>query len=418
MARKRGRASTGARSATRKPRQTAAPRQQLATRAAHAGAGHHDEPFGQLGPAGERSHNVPLYQTSNFVYPDGRAADEAAAGRAFLYSRQGNPTTAAFERALADLEGGEAGLSFASGMAAMAAATLALGTGGEVLVSDAIYGGSTELVRDLGPRHGLEPRFVPGWDTDAVAAALTPRTRLILVETMTNPLLRVADVRALGALAHRRGIALLVDATFTPPVLCRPLDLGATIVVHSVSKYIGGHGDLIGGVAVGGEAAIAKLRRYRTLLGGIMDPFCAWLALRGTRTLAVRVERQCATAARLAARLDRAPGVRAVHYPGLRHHPDHARAGRLMRAPGAMISFELRDGKAARRFYDRVQLIARAASLGEVTSLLTHPASFSHKGLPPAERERLGIREGLLRLSVGLEDPADLEADLQQALGR
>jgi cystathionine beta-lyase/cystathionine gamma-synthase len=367
-----------------------------------------------LGPAGETAHAVPIYQTSNYSYPDAAAADRAAAGGGYLYSRTSNPTSEALEGAVADLEGAEAGLSFASGMAAITAALFSLVEAGEVVASEGIYGGTTELLRDLGPRHGLTVRFVPAWDTDAVKAALGPATRALLVETITNPLLRVADLPALGELARSRGIPLLVDSTFASPVLCRPLEHGATLVAHSVSKYIGGHGDLIGGVVVGAAPAIAAVQRQRTLLGGMMDPFCAWLALRGLRTLSIRVERQCATAAKLAGLLG--PLVQRVHYPGLTGHPDQARAARLLAAPGAMVSFEVADGAAARRVYDRVQLISRAASLGEVCSLLTHPASFSHKGLPPEERLRQGIPDGLLRLSIGLEDPADLEEDLRQAL--
>jgi cystathionine beta-lyase/cystathionine gamma-synthase len=373
----------------------------------------------RLGPAGEAPHSVPIYQTSNFVYPDAAAANRAAAGEAFLYARQGNPTNEALERAIADLEGGEAGLIFASGMAAISSvlfACTASGGGGEVVASEGMYGGTTELLRDFGPRHGLTARMVPAWDTGAVQAALSPRTRVLLVETITNPLLRVADLPALAALARSRGLVLIVDSTFATPLLCRPLEHGAHLVIHSVSKYIGGHGDLIGGVAVGSAAMLANVRHHRTLLGGTMDPFCAWLALRGLRTLAVRLERQCATAARLADTLAQLPQVRRVHYPGRPEHPDHDRAARLLAAPGAMVSFELADGAAARRVYDRVRVITRAASLGEVSSLLTHPASFSHKGLPAEERARLGLPDGLLRLSVGLEDAADLADDLRQAI--
>jgi cystathionine beta-lyase/cystathionine gamma-synthase len=300
-------------------------------------------------------------------------------------------------------------------MAAIASVLLA--EGGEVLASEGIYGGSTELLRDLGPRHGLTVRFVPAWDTDAVRAALTPRTRTLLVETITNPLLRVADLPALASLSREHSVRLVVDSTFASPALCRPLEHGAHVVVHSVSKYIGGHGDLIGGVAVASEALLAPVRRYRTLLGGTMDPFCGWLAVRGLRTLPVRIARQCATAERVAEALAGMAAVERVHHPGRADHPDCERARRLLDAPGAMVSFELASGEAARRVYDRVRVVARAASLGEVSSLLTHPASFSHKGLPPEERARLGIRDGLLRLSVGLEDPEDLEADLRQAIG-
>lgn len=390
----------------------------LATRAAHAGTGGAapGAPAPVLGPAGESAHNVPVYLTSNFAYPDSASADRAAEGEAYLYSRHGNPTTAAFERAVADLEGGDAGVAFGSGMAAVAAATFALGAGGEVLLSEGLYGGSTQLLRELGPRFGITPRFVKGWDTEAVRAALTPAVRALHVETISNPLLRVADLPALGALARERGVPLIVDSTFATPCLARPLEHGASVVVHSVSKYIGGHGDLIGGIAVGAADVMARLGHHRNLTGGVMDPFTAWLALRGLRTMPLRMERQCTTAARLAQVFAELPRVTRVHYPGLPAHPDHARARAVLAAPGAMVSFEVADGAAARRFYDRVQVIARAASLGEVASLLTHPASFSHKGLTAQERARSGIADGLLRLSVGIEDVADLEADVRQAL--
>jgi cystathionine beta-lyase/cystathionine gamma-synthase len=231
----------------------------------------------------------------------------------------------------------------------------------------------------------------------------------------------VPELGRLGQLCRARGVALVVDATATTPLLCQPLAHGASLVVHSLSKYLGGHGDLIGGLVAGEAALMAHVRRQRTLGGAVLDPFAAWLALRGLRTLAVRLERQCATASRLARVLARHPGVRAVHYPGLGTHPDRARARALFPRganPGALISFSLKNAAAARRFYDRVTLIARAASFGETNSLLTHPASFSHKGLTAAERARLGIDDSLLRLSVGVEAPVDLEADIKQALGR
>jgi len=369
-----------------------------------------------LGPAGEVAHASPLFQSANFVYPDAAGADRAAAGDAYLYSRHGNPTTDALAAAVADLDEAEAGLTFSSGMAAVAAAVFAFATGGEVLASEGLYGGSVELLSELGPRHGVRARFVPTWHLDAVERAIGPETRMLLVETISNPLLRVADVDGLAALANKHGLTLLVDATFSSPALSRPLSRGATLVVHSVSKYIGGHGDLLGGVAVGSRAAMAKLRPYLTLFGGIMDPFCAWLALRGLRTLSLRVERASANAARLADFLGTQPGVKRVHYPGRADHPDHAIAATALDASGAMISFEVADGAAARLVYDRFEFFVRAASLGEVSSLVTHPASFSHKGIPAAERERLGIGDGVLRLSVGIEDVRDLEADLARAL--
>ncbi|HXI58585.1 MAG TPA: aminotransferase class I/II-fold pyridoxal phosphate-dependent enzyme [Polyangia bacterium] len=369
-----------------------------------------------LGPGGESAHNPPLFQTTNFDYPDAAAADRASEGGGFLYSRHANPTTQALGDAIAALEGAEAGRVFASGMAAVAAAVFAHGGGGEVLASEGLYGGSIELLRELGPRHGIETRFVPGWDVDAVRAAIGPRTRAVLVETLSNPLLRVANVPALGALARERGLALIVDATFTTPCLSRPLEQGATVVVHSLSKYIGGHGDLMGGVTAGSAAALAKIEPYSRLLGGVMDPFAAWLCLRGVRTLPLRMERQCASAARLAEVLAALPQVKRVFFPGRADHPDHAVCRDTLAAPGAMISFDLGDGAAARRAYDRVRVIGRAASLGEVASLLTHPVSFSHKGVPAEQRRRLGIGDGLLRLSVGIEDVADLEEDLRHAL--
>jgi len=369
-----------------------------------------------LGPAGEYAHAPPLFQSANFVYPDADAADTAAAGGAYLYSRHGNPTTDGLAAAVADLEEAEAGLTFSSGMAAVAAALFSAGTGGEVLASEGLYGGSIELLATMGPRHGIRTRFIPTWDPDAVEKAIGPETRVLLVETISNPLLRVADLEGLSAVARRHELTLLVDATFSSPALSRPLSRGATLVVHSISKYIGGHGDLVGGVAAGSRAAIEKLRPYLVLLGGTMDPFCAWLALRGLRTLPLRMQRAAATAGRLADFLAGHRAVKRVHYPGRADHPDHVLATRVLDAPGAMISFEVADGAAARRFYDRCRFFVRAASLGEVSSLITHPASFSHRAVPAAERARVGIGDGLLRLSVGIEDAEDLEADLAHAL--
>jgi cystathionine beta-lyase/cystathionine gamma-synthase len=387
----------------------------LATRAVHVA-----REGAALGPHGERAATAALYQTTNYVYADAEGAARAAAGDAFLYTRHGNPTTDALWRAVADLEGAEAGLTFASGMAAVATALFACvgerGDGAPVLAAEGIYGGTTELLTVLGPRLGLGARFVPAWDLAAVAAAIGPDTKVLLVETLSNPLLRVPDLRALGAIARARGLTFVVDSTFTTPCLVRPLALGADLVVHSVSKYLSGHGDVIGGVAVGSKKAMEPLSKTRTLLGGNMDPFAAWLALRGLRTLPLRLARQCESAVLLAAVLETLPAVVRVHHPSLPAHPDHAVARAELAAPGAMITIQLADGAAARRFYDRVRVFSRAASLGEIVSLVTLPASFSHGTLPAEERARLGIDEGLVRLSVGIEDVADLEADLRQAL--
>jgi methionine-gamma-lyase len=384
----------------------------LATRAVHVA-----REGAAIGPSGERSGTPPLFQTTNFLYESSEGAARAAAGQAYIYTRHGNPTTDAFARAVAELEDAEAGLAFASGMAALSATLMALGAGGEILAAEGIYGGTTELLTDAGARLGLRTRFVAPWDLRAVEAALHPETKVLLVETLSNPLLRVPDLRALAGLARARGVAFVVDSTFTTPCLVRPLALGADVVVHSVSKYISGHGDVVGGVAVGAAETLGPVRKMRTQLGGNMDPFAAWLALRGLRTLPLRLARQCENAAHLAAALETLPAVRRVHHPSLASHPDHALARRQLAAAGGLITIQLADGAAARRFYDRVRVFTRAASAGELVSLVTHPASFSHGMLAPEERARLGIDEGLLRLSVGIEDVGDLEADLRQALG-
>jgi methionine-gamma-lyase len=384
----------------------------LATRAVHVA-----REGAPIGPHGERSGTSPLFQTTNFLYEDAEGAARAAAGQSYIYTRHGNPTTDAFARAVAELEGAEAGLAFASGMAALSTALLALGAGGEVLAAEGIYGGTTELLTDVGASLGLRARFVAPWDLPSVEAAIGPETKVLLVETLSNPLLRVPDLRALAALARARGVTFVVDSTFTTPCLVKPLTLGADIVVHSVSKYISGHGDVVGGVVVGATERLASLRKVRTQLGGNMDPFAAWLALRGLRTLPLRLARQCESAARLASVLESLPGVVRVHHPSLAGHPDHELAGRQLAAAGGLITIQLADGVAARRFYDRVRVFTRAASAGELVSLVTHPASFSHGMLSAEERTRLGIDDGLLRLSVGIEDVGDLEADLRQALG-
>jgi methionine-gamma-lyase len=253
---------------------------------------------------------------------------------------------------------------------------------------------------------------------DAIDAAIKPTTRVVHVESITNPLLRVADLDAIAAVCRARGVPLVVDATFATPLLQRPIERGAVLSVHSATKYIGGHGDLLLGVVSGPKSEIAKVRRLRKLQGGNADPFAAWLALRGLRTMALRVERQVATALTVAHALEHMKHVERVFYPTLPSHPDYEVAARVLDGGGAMVSFEVQGGlEGARRCYDRLRLIARAASLGDVTSLMTHPATFSHNKLSDIERRRFGITDGLLRLSVGIEDAADLVDDLRQSLG-
>lgn len=372
--------------------------------------------FGALGPHGERAHVAPLHLTSNYEYDSASAADAAAVGDAYIYSRYGNPTIEHFEGAVAALEGAPKACAFSSGMGALSATLLAFARGRPVLMSDGIYGGTTELATRIGPSLGLEVRFVPAWQTEAVARALDDRPAVLLVETISNPLLRVPDLPELARLCAGTGTALVVDGTFASPCLNRPLEHGATAVVHSASKVISGHGDVIAGVVAGPDDVIAEVRTHRKLLGSNLGPFEAFLALRGLRTLPLRMQKMCDNAAALAAHLAGHPRVKTVHHPSLPNHPDHERAARLLARGGAMLTFELASLHAARRFYDRITVLRRAASLGDVASLVTHPVSFSHRGVDEATRRAAGITDGLLRVSVGIEDIDDLRADVDQAL--
>jgi cystathionine beta-lyase/cystathionine gamma-synthase len=385
------------------------------TRIAHAGL---DAPSPDAGERGARPHAPPIYQTSGFAYPSALEAEEAAEGKRYIYSRYASPNEDALARAVAELEGAEAAVVFASGMGAIAAALESrVGAGDHVVSVHGLYGGTHELLFGLLPRFGVSTTFVDGATADAVAPALRPETKVVYVEAISNPLLRVADLDGLSALCRDRGVALLVDATFATPLLCRPIERGAILSIHSGTKYLGGHGDAICGVVSGSRADVARLVPLRKMHGASLDPFAAWLVLRGLRTMGLRVERQVASAATVARALERVPGVERVWYPGLESHPDHALATRVLDGPGAMVSFEVAGGlDGARRVYDRLRLVARAASLGEITSLMTHPARFSHVRVDDESRRRAGIADGLLRLSVGIEDADDLVADLRQAI--
>jgi methionine-gamma-lyase len=367
---------------------------------------------------GERPHVLPIVQTANYDYPDAASADQAAQGKAYLYSRVGNPTVDAFARVVAELEGAERGLAFGSGMAAISSAILSqVQRGQRILAAEGLYGTTHELLHDQLPRFGVDTTFVDACDLGAVERGLQAGARLLYVETITNPLVRVPDLPALGRLCREHGARVIVDNTFATPLLARPLEHGATLVVHSASKYLGGHGDIIAGVVCGGAEAVRAAGEMLKIFGGMLDPFAAWLALRGIRTMPLRVERQVATAHFVATALAGTPRVVRVHYPGLPGHPDHEVAKRVLAGPGAMLSFEVEGGlEGARRVYDRARVIRRASSLGEIESLFTHPASFSHRGVSAEERARTGIGEGLLRLSIGIEDPVDLIDDLHQAL--
>lgn len=339
----------------------------------------------------------------------------------FEYSRTQNPTRFTFERAIAALEGGSRGFAFASGMAATATALELLDFGAHVIAADDMYGGTYRLFANVRARSaGLSFSFVDLRDPDAVLAAIRPDTRMLWVETPSNPMLKLADLAALADIAREHGIVAVADNTFASPVLQRPLALGFHLVMHSTTKYIGGHSDMVGGALVVGEdrELAERIAYLQNAAGAIAGPFDAYLALRGLKTLPLRMQRHCDNAAELAAWLEQHPRVRRVIYPGLPSHPQHALARRQMCGGfGGMISVELEGGlDAARRFLSRCELFTLAESLGGVESLIEHPAIMTHASVPEDTRRALGISDGLCRLSVGIEHVEDLRADLAQAL--
>ncbi|HWE26844.1 MAG TPA: aminotransferase class I/II-fold pyridoxal phosphate-dependent enzyme [Polyangia bacterium] len=370
-------------------------------------------------PAGIKPHAPPIFQSSGFEYPSHAEAEAAGRGEVYIYSRDANPTEDRLAHAIAELEMTEDACIFSSGMGAISAALLAyVGAGAHVVSIEGLYGVTHAFLTEHLARFGATCTLVGAPTPDAIDAAITPETRVVYLESITNPLLRVCDVDGIAAVCRARGVPLVVDATFATPLLQRPIERGAILSVHSATKYISGHGDLLLGVVSGPKSEIQKVRKLRKLTGGNADPFAAWLALRGLRTMALRVERQVATALTVAHALEHVDGVERVHHPSLPSHPDHEIAARVLDGGGAMVSFEVAGGlSGARRCYDRLRLVARAASLGDVTSLMTHPATFSHNRLSDIERRRFGITDGLLRLSVGIEDAGDLVDDLRQALG-
>lgn len=372
---------------------------------------------------------TPIYHSVGYTYEDTEDLDAVFAGTSPnpVYARYGNPTVAALEAAVAALEGGEAALAYGSGMAAIHGALLAAGAcaGSSVVAAHDLYGATYALLDRLLRSQGVTVRFVDVADLPAVgealAAAQAAATRpvVVLAETVSNPLLKVADLPRLAEVAHAHGAAFIVDNTFATPVLCRPLAMGADFVVHSATKYLGGHGDVLGGVVVTSTARRAELYEVDKLLGANLGPQDAWLIHRGLKTLPLRLERQCANTAQVASWLAGQPRVAQVYYPGLPAHPQHALAGQLLGgAYGAMISFDLRDAGRAEvfRFMEALRLVQPATTLGDVYTLTLYPAMSSHRALSPEERHRIGIGDGLVRLSVGIEDPGDIMADLAQAL--
>jgi cystathionine gamma-lyase len=357
---------------------------------------------------------VPIYATSTY------AQQSPGVHKGFEYSRTQNPTRFAFERCIADLEEGSAAFAFASGMAAIATVLELLDHGSHVIVCDDLYGGSYRLFERVRRRSAnLDFTYLDPTDLVALEAAVRPNTRMIWMESPSNPLLKLADLPAIATLAKRRGLLTAIDNTFASPYCQRPLTFGFDLVVHSATKYLNGHSDMVGGVAVVGDnLELAKdLRFLQNAVGGVSGPFDCFLALRGLKTLALRMERHCQNALRIAAWLEQRPDVTRVIYPGLKSHPQHALAQRQMDAYGGMVSAVLAGGlERARRFLERCQLFTLAESLGGVESLIEHPALMTHASLPPQKRAALGIDDGLVRLSVGVENVDDLIADLDQAL--
>ena len=385
-------------------------RRGASTLAIHAG----EEKAGVSGPV-----TASITRTANFTLANTAEMKRWAEGKssAYLYTRHGNPTLAIAEAKLAALEGGEAAVVGASGSAAISAALLSqLKAGDELISTSQLYGGSYHLMRDILPRYGIRVRFVSA-DLAGVERLVSPRTKVLYTETPTNPSMQLVDLRKAAAFAKEWGLISIVDNTFATPVLQKPLELGFDLVVHSASKYLGGHSDVIAGAAIGSSALVRQVREYIVMLGGSMDPEAAFLLIRGLKTLSVRVERQCENAMAVARFLERHPKVARVRYPGLPTHPDHKLAKQQMRKFGAMLSFELKGGlKAAGRFCDRVRVFLLAGSLGGVESLVILPIYTSHYKLSPEELRTAGVEPGTVRVSVGLEDADDLIEDLRQAL--
>lgn len=378
----------------------------FSTRCIHGGQ-QHDPTTGAV--------NVPIYQTSTYA--------QAAPGehKGYVYARGHNPTRHAFERAMADLEDGIAGFGFGSGMAAMDAILDLLPANAHMIASDDLYGGSYRLFERVRKgTTGLTVTYVDMSDVKNVSDAIKPETKMIWVETPTNPLLKLTDIAAVAAVAKKHGLLSVIDNTFATPALQRPLTLGIDIVVHSATKYIGGHSDVIGGVVVVNNQDLAdKLKFIQNATGGILGPFDSFLALRGVKTLDVRMERHCTSGLKVAAWLEKHPKIEKVFYPGLPSHPQHALAKKQMAGFGGMITAVIKgDLESSRRMLSACKVFTLAESLGGVESLIEHPAIMTHASIPKEQREALGISDGLIRLSIGIESADDLISDLDEALSK
>jgi cystathionine beta-lyase/cystathionine gamma-synthase len=375
----------------------------LATRAIHAG----QEPDPLAGAV-----TFPIFQTSTYVQ------DGLGRNKGYEYARTSNPTRQALERNVAALEGGIHGFAFASGMAAVDSILKLLSAGDHVVCGENVYGGVHRLMDKILSRMGLAFTFADTRDPAAVERAVTPRTKLLYGETPTNPMMRLADLAAMGKIAKAHGLLFVVDNTFATPIFQRPFESGADLVVHSTTKYLNGHSDMVGGLVVARDDALAeRLAFIQNSAGAVPGPFDCWLALRGLKTLAVRMRQHDANGRRVAEWLASDKRIRAIYYPGLPSHPQHELAKRQMSGFGGMMSIETGSLERAGRVVERVKLFALAESLGGVESLIGHPATMTHAAVPKAMREAMGLTDGLVRLSVGIEDADDLIADLDQALG-
>ena len=371
--------------------------------------------------------STPIYLSTTFAHENVEQTDRVLGGEepGYSYGRYGNPTITAFEEAVASLEGGGRAFAFASGMAAMHAALMAaeVGDGATVLAAEQLYGSTATLLVQVFGASGTETRFVDSSDLAAVEKKVEElKPRAVVIETISNPLLRVADVPRIAEITRTASSTLIVDATFGTPCLQRPLELGADIVVHSATKYLSGHGDLTAGVVVADAPHDGALEQLRKLVGGVMAPFEAWLALRGLKTLPLRMQRQCENAEEVSAYLATHPKVAKVYHPSIKDHPDNEVARRVLSGSGGLVSFELavenpeKGREAAFHFLNSLELCVRAPSLGDIYTLAIHPATASHRELSPSRRARLGVGENLIRVSLGIEHPEDIIEDIEQAL--
>ncbi len=391
---------------------------QIETTAIHAG---------EL-PDGRKAHVAPIYQTSTYTFTDMEAVDRYANGEegSYIYGRGHNPSRAALAAKLAALEGYDldipvTGEIFGSGMAAISAALLGLAQAGDhVIAAEIIYGSSDHLIAEVMPQYGITTSRVSSLDPELLAQALEahPNTRVVFLETPANPTATLVDIAAVAEVAHAYGVKVVADNTFATPVVQRPLSLGADVVVHSTTKYINGHGTVLGGAVISPDATLMeeKIGPMMRYFGAVPSPFDCWLTTLGLKTLPLRMRQHCANALEVARFLGDQEKITAVTYPGLEDNPQHELAKRQMHGFGAMLSFEMADEAAARRLLDRVQVCTLAVSLGNIDTLIEHPAMMTHRGIDPEERARIGIPDGLIRLSVGLEAAEDIMKDLQQAL--